>query len=218
MTHLFLFDIDGTLINVHPLHVEAYQAAYLHLTGKEPTEEQLTSRFGLTEEGLHQEVYRELGIDQSSIPQLIANYQEELFKILQTQTIEPLPGVKDFVESLRGSHHLGVVTGNGREKATRFLRMAGLQDYFSVFGFGDDAESRDEIVQRALTDAQNKQLTWDKLVLIGDTPNDVAAAQRAEAIAVAMTTGSVTRAVLEQTNPDLILDSLVEYEKIMKLL
>src|SRR5260370_358089 len=46
-----LFDLDGTLANTLPLCIKAYKHAFEHYLGHTVTDEEVTTHFGLTEEG-----------------------------------------------------------------------------------------------------------------------------------------------------------------------
>ena len=58
MANLFLFDIDGTLVNLTEVHVQAYLRAYEEVTGFRIPREQILRQFGKPERPMQDAVLR----------------------------------------------------------------------------------------------------------------------------------------------------------------
>jgi phosphoglycolate phosphatase-like HAD superfamily hydrolase len=83
-----------------------------------------------------------------------------------------------------------------------------------VGAFGSDESERDRLPAIAIERARRltgRPFEGRDAVVIGDTPADVRCARAAGALAVAVATGRPTRAELEASGPDILLDSLEEW-------
>lgn len=218
MRKLWLFDIDGTLIEMTDIHMDSYQLAYQIVTGKIVPKNLLVSKFGKTEKQIHIEIFQELGIsDHTLINRLIEEYESNLTKVLESANINPLPGVKDCLEYLKeNKQYLGIITGNPEAKGKIILEKAQLLSYFSIFGWGNNANSRDEIVRSAINQANEKRYQFSKVIIIGDTPTDIKAGKSINAFTVGIATGYYDKDRLKEA--DLVLNNLEQYKRLLKVL
>jgi len=98
--------------------------------------------------------------------------------------------VRGAVVALRNAGALvGLGTGNARRGAVAKLRSAGLVDLFDIDlgGYGDDAYERADVLRVAVERCDPSR--GKRVVVIGDTPHDVRAADAIGAICVGVTTG-----------------------------
>lgn len=111
---------------------------------------------------------------------------------------------------------LGIVTGNIEATARLKLKHAGLLDYFEPngFGCGCDHADREEIARRALERAGFPERT----VLIGDTPNDIAAAKTNGMVSIAVATGGFDFQALEKAGADYVFEDLTDCDRLMSIL
>jgi phosphoglycolate phosphatase-like HAD superfamily hydrolase len=124
-----------------------------------------------------------------------------------------LPGVHALLESLekRPNIAVGLGTGNVRRGAYAKLARGSLGSAFSFGGFGCDAEDRTELLRAGAVrgaEALGAPLSECEVVVIGDTPKDVAAAKGIGARCVAVATGGFTRDALVQCGADHAFDTL----------
>lgn len=215
MSPLFLFDIDGTLVNLTDVHVAAYQYAYQRITGTAVARESLVQRFGETEQQIHAEVFEEYHLAKRLIGAVVDAYLRSLLERLPTASIRPLPGVTEFLTALkkRGAA-CGIVTGNVEVTGRRILEQSGLLPFFSAFGYGDGAAQRADIVRRAIEAAKKHGCPFDRVIVIGDSPMDIQAGKANSAFTVGVATGPFPPERLRAA--DLVLDSLEEYQKILE--
>jgi phosphoglycolate phosphatase-like HAD superfamily hydrolase len=125
-----------------------------------------------------------------------------------------LPGVVDLLEALsKAQIPLGLTTGTLREIAVPILKRAGLLGYFPLTVFGDQAESREDIVRSGLEKA-----TWVyglaieeiSLVTIGDGISDIRAGKAFNARTISVTTGGLSKERLQTCQPDYIFPDLTD--------
>jgi phosphoglycolate phosphatase-like HAD superfamily hydrolase len=97
------------------------------------------------------------------------------------------------------SYEQALLTGNSRERARLKLESFGLFPYFNLglSQFGDYSVNRPELAQNALRAWQRVGGRREQVVVIGDTPRDVACARVIGALVVAVASGSSS---LEELN------------------
>ncbi|KAG6523719.1 hypothetical protein ZIOFF_013596 [Zingiber officinale] len=116
------------------------------------------------------------------------------------------------------------VTGNLEEIAWIKMDGLGIRKYFTIpnfGGFGSDHTDRGELVKIATERGQKISTELFELrVHVGDTPNDIKAAEYGGALAVGVCTGIFTEAELKQASSGtaIILPDLTDSKAFMKLL
>lgn len=198
-----LFDVDGTLITCGGAGREAVRAAFAELCGRDDVcdfpfgggTDRAIARRGLQNAG------REPTED--AIDALLACYLRHLPAALaRSSGYAVLPGVHALLDSIRGAEGLaiGLGTGNVEEGARAKLRPGELDGHFAFGGFGCDHEERPRLLDAgARRGAARLGLAREscRVIVIGDTPKDVAAAHAIGAECVAVATGSHDRAALD---------------------
>jgi len=109
---------------------------------------------------------------------------------------------------------IGLATGNLEVGARIKLTRGDLWRRFPFGGFGSDAGDRAELVRVAIRRGQDRlgrTLSRAEVVVIGDTPRDVAAAHAAGAVAVAVATGGHSEAELRASGADATYPSMSEW-------
>ena len=113
---------------------------------------------------------------------------------------------------------LGVLSGNYPETGRLKLAAAGLDpDRFTVCAWGSEAPSRPELIPVALERYRahtGRALPASSVVVIGDTPHDVACARAHGCRALAVATGGYTTEELAPAGADLVLASLAPAEPV----
>jgi phosphoglycolate phosphatase len=214
---LYLFDIDGTLLlsggagsraldrAFEARHGVARASAGLDFAGK--TDPMIVAEMFAAALGRPPEP------DETEA--LLAAYLPVLAVELETSAFRLMPSVVDaldFVAAQRGLI-VGVATGNVRAAADAKLRRGGLDGRFAVGGYGCDHAERARLVGRAIERAEShagRRFAPREVVVVGDTPLDVAAARACGARVVAVATGSCDRQTLAAAAPDAVLDTLAE--------
>ncbi len=196
---LVLFDIDGTLIRGDGAAKRSFEASLAAVFG---TAGDTSIPFdGKTDPQIARELMRSAGFDDAAIdariPAVIDGYLERLRAEVARGTghFEALPGVPALLDALDGRDDvvLGLLTGNVAAGAGVKLGVAGIdRARFRVGAFGDDAEHRPELpeVARRRGEAMlGARLAGADVVVVGDTPADVACARPIAARSVAVATG-----------------------------
>jgi phosphoglycolate phosphatase-like HAD superfamily hydrolase len=213
-----LFDIDGTLITTGGVGRLAIELAFGELYGR--ADACRGFRFdGMTDRAIMRGGLSALGepVDDATIERLIARYVLHLERTVAAAPDESYrvhDGMHDAVEACKGAGFaVGLGTGNIREGARLKLERVRLFERFSFGGFGDDHEERDRLLaagaargaQRLAVDVREA-----RVVIVGDSPRDVAAALAIGAECVGVATGSSTAAALLACGATCAFDSLAD--------
>lgn len=220
------FDIDGTLLETAGAGRTALSMALLRVfgtTGKVDgyhfhgrTDPQIVIDL-MTGAGLSAEHVR------ARLPAVWPVYLAELERELETRRgtgrVRPLPGVVDLLAALeaRGDVALGLLTGNIEEGARLKLAAAGLRMPFDLGGYGSDSAERVEIARVAVRRSRGSGGSRH-VVVVGDTPADIACARAIAASALAVATGRHGLAELAEAGADAVLPDLSDTSGVVALL
>jgi phosphoglycolate phosphatase-like HAD superfamily hydrolase len=124
-----------------------------------------------------------------------------------------MPGVRELLDELarRDDVFLALLTGNYSAAARIKLQTFGLWHYFRCGAFGEDAHDRNDLVPIAVQRARDcgfPDAPAERVVIIGDTPLDVACAKAAGARAIAVATGGVDVETLQASGADVVFEDL----------
>lgn len=124
-----------------------------------------------------------------------------------------LPGVPAMLDAVAAEPRWvsALLTGNRTEMARIKLSAFGVGERFDFGTFGEEGSDRDALACLAVRRAAERHgVPSERCVVVGDTEHDVACARAAGAHAVAVATGSRSRAQLAASRPDLLLDDLTD--------
>jgi phosphoglycolate phosphatase len=211
-----LFDIDGTLIRRSgPAHREALQYAARQVFQVPATIDGIPVH-GQLDTGILQVMLRREGVPvreiRAAMPELI-RLTEERYAIHAPASLKAnlCPGVENLLEGLRQREvPLVLVTGNFPSIGWRKLELAGIRDYFLDGAFAGMRSTRTALARYAIRRA--KQQGWAtmdaSIALIGDSPNDIAAARANGIRSVAVATGIDTLDELRGHAPGVLVETL----------
>jgi phosphoglycolate phosphatase-like HAD superfamily hydrolase len=224
---LVLWDIDHTLIETRGVGFAIYQRAFPAATGR-PLE-QLAQVAGRTELDIMRETLRTNGIEptadaiDSLAAALTQGYEDARDEL--TRTGRALPGAKESLQRLAADSraHQGVLTGNLRDVARIKLEAFGLDAYLDLdsSAYGDDSPERDQLVAIARDRATDRTgIAFDNahIVLLGDSPNDIAAAATAGVRVIGVATGKSTTDDLHAAGAAQLLPDLTDATQTVKLI
>ena len=106
---------------------------------------------------------------------------------------------------------IGLLTGNIRLGAQIKLSHYRLSEHFRLGAFGDDHEDRNQLAVVALERGSqflNTQLCGDEVLVVGDTPKDIACGRAINARVLAVATGGSAYAELARHQPDWLVRAL----------
>ncbi|HET6319991.1 MAG TPA: HAD family hydrolase [Chloroflexota bacterium] len=222
MSAVILWDIDGTLIRSKGGRVSltAFIVALKQVAQHRTDFAYPTDAGGKTDEQIALEVLALAQIAEHRALELLSDFREAYRIELERQQealvgdLRVLPGVRETLSALQARGVVqSLLTGNLESIARLKLACVGLDRYvdFELGAFGSDHRDRTCLVPISRNRIRLKTgQAPENVVVIGDTPRDVACARAGGAIAVAVATGLHTREQLEATGADLVLDDLCD--------
>ena len=210
---LYLFDIDGTLLNSGGAGSAAMRVAFERLYGVEDGFASVEFS-GRSDLAIITDALVGIGVQEDELPEALRRFKRAYYRALPPMMIERegrvLPGVNRLLEALScdDSSTLMLGTGNFRHSAGIKLRHFGIDKYFRGGGFGDRTGHRPTLVKNGIQAANRVAGKHATVFVIGDTVHDVTAARANNAVAVAVATGQASRADLEGAGADIVLDTL----------
>ncbi len=214
---IFLIDIDGTLLLTGGAGFVALNQTFLSLFGL-PDAMQGINPQGKTDPVIVQEAFRvrfERDPTEAELQRVLSLYVKLLpDAVAQSTGFRVLAGAAEGLDRLAAQGHaLGLATGNVREGARIKLERAGFWSRFAFGGYGDDSADRTALVKRAAERGAaqlGQPLRPSMVVVVGDTPRDVAAARENGYQAIAVASGTVSRERLSECAPDRLVERLDE--------
>ncbi|MEE2779924.1 MAG: HAD family hydrolase [Myxococcota bacterium] len=214
---VLLFDIDGTLITTGGVGRYALEhAVALHL-GRQ--RESFTFSFaGMTDPVILRQGLEQLGevASEAAVEGIMSSYLTVLEEEVRlAHDYRTHPGVVEVLEAVSGLSGVavGLGTGNIEAGARVKLERVGLNGYFSFGGYGSDSADRVELIRAGAQRGAgllNRPLSECRVVIIGDTVRDVAAAHGIGGECLAVTTGGGTLADLKAVHPEHLVEDLTE--------
>lgn len=223
---LVLFDIDGTLLKAGGIVRHAMGDALQQVFG---TRGDIidASFIGATDLGVVHNLMTREGFSTREIDARFSKLTEVYGPILRDKLaswddFRICPGIPGILDRLRDNGtSLGLVTGNCRIGAKVKLERGGLWDYFSFGAYGDETADRTEICrlahQRGETEV-GSDIPKDQVILVGDSPNDIRAANQYGIKVLAVYSGWTPREELEPLKPTWICADLSDTAEILALL
>lgn len=209
MIRLVLFDIDGTLIHSGGAGEKAFARVFANFFGVMHGTEKLKFA-GRTDVGILREFFVQNAIEPSAenMSQFFDVYVFQLEHMLHALPGGVHPGVWRWLNDLRALPQrpaIGLLTGNIRLGAEIKLRRFHLWEQFECGGFADDSGDRNEIAAIAKLRGEivlGRTLQGDEVLVIGDTPLDIACAHAIGAKVIAVGTGTYPAQDLLPFKPD----------------
>jgi len=227
MDQLFLFDIDGTLVVTGGAGQRAMNRAFHDVFGV-PDAFVGVELAGRTDTSILGDAFARQRLDMT--PEAIAAFRSRYLECLKQEVPRPgpnkrvLPGITELLEVLQPAPHnfLALLTGNYCDAAEVKLGHFDLWRYFRCGAFGEDHGDRNALVPVALQRARSVGLPPHveeaRVVVIGDTPRDVACAHAHGARCVAVATGEYNAESLRAAGADAVFEDLRDTRAVLDML
>jgi phosphoglycolate phosphatase-like HAD superfamily hydrolase len=216
---LVLFDIDGTLLLTGGAGGRAMSRAFLEVFGV-PAGPALPFA-GRTDAWILAQLAARHGIALDADAR--ERFRTSYLTCLAQEIRQPgprkgvMPGVCRLLDALaaREDVHLALLTGNFAAGARLKLEYFDLWRYFSCGAYGDEVHDRTELLAPALAEVEACGLPVpprQDIVVVGDTPLDVAVATAGGARSVGVSTGGYDVHALKASGADVALEDFSDLD------
>lgn len=226
MTRLVLWDIDGTLVRAGELGAAVFDRALEAVLGRLP--EVRIRMSGKTDPQIVHEYLELMQLDDPShLPAILQRLELELASVAHQIALEgkACAGAEKALVRLGEEPDViqSVLTGNIAPNAVVKLSAFGLERYLDLEAgaYGSDHADRRALVPIALrrqAERRGLHLDADSVIVIGDTPNDLACAQAGGARCILVATGRYVVHELEGLGALAVLEDLSDTEGLVELI
>ncbi|MGC4086120.1 MAG: haloacid dehalogenase-like hydrolase [Vicinamibacterales bacterium] len=223
MTKLLLFDIDGTLVSTGGAGGRAMARAFQDVFGFSNGLGSI-SMAGRTDAWIVAQMAAEHGLAYDA--QSFQRFHDCYVDHLSREVLQPapqkgiLPGVRQLLDTLvsHDNAYLALLTGNFRRGAEIKLEYFDLWRYFATGAFGDDSHDRNGLLWKVMANVEaagGPVVRPADVVVIGDTPLDVAVAVAGGARSLGVATGSYDVDTLLESGADAALPDLDDLSAVL---
>ena len=201
-----LFDLDGTLVDTHPLILRCYDHAATTVLGK-PMRPEIWQRLtGLPLDIIFRELCTQYEVE---ITPALTTLLKETYRAHMralAHTVEAFPGVIDMLEQVRSAgYRMAIVTTKNRPMAINHLDTTRMSGYFEFIVSGDDVKQMKPSPEPFLRALEHLQLPGADVAHVGDSQYDIIGARAAGIHTIAALWGTDNEEALRATSPDHII-------------
>jgi HAD superfamily hydrolase (TIGR01549 family) len=167
-----IFDVDGTLTYTNQLIFDSFNHITGKYLGKKYSDDEVIALFGPTEDVILKQICPD---EYDSARRDYYSYYKDNHSIAQLYD-----GIRSLIIEIKNSNILlSIFTGKGRTSALITLDEYGLTDYFDMIVSGDDVENHKPSPEGIIRFLNNYYLKPNEVLMIGDAPSDIIAANGA---------------------------------------
>lgn len=204
-----IFDIDGTLTSTNELIFASFNHITNKYLGKTFSPDEIVSLFGPTEDQILLEMCGE------NFQQARKEYYD--FYSSNHHMADLYPGIIEILSYLNQKNILlSIYTGKGRKAAIITLKKLEILDYFNLIITGDDVNEHKPSAEGINMFIEKFSLRNDEVLMIGDSPADVKAAQSAGIQVASVLWDSYAKDKVLQLKSDFVFHSVEELSNFLQ--
>jgi HAD superfamily hydrolase (TIGR01509 family) len=209
MVRAAIFDVDGTLLDSNELHVQAWRRAFQDF-GIEVGLPALRDQMG---NGGDRLVEALCSADQvAKLSNSLIERHVEIFARDYWEKVRPFPGVRELLERLQSDGVRIALASSAQEwERDRHVDLLGIADLLDACTTGeaaDDTKPAPDIFQAALAGLDG--IAPHEAVVVGDSPYDAMAAQKAGMQALGLLSGGFSKRRLWQAGARVVFRDVAE--------
>ena len=222
---IVLFDIDGTLLRTGGAGALAFNKAFEEMYGIRDVWDNFDPSGRTDQEIISELGKRALGYELSHLEKIELGRRYVKYHgpfVRKAPRFRLMPGVPALLKMLAKQNYLlGLATGNFKETAHHKLKRGKINRFFSFGGFGSDSYDRLTLTKRALErglQIAGESFRKSGVVLIGDARQDIQCGKELGLRTIGVATGSLSTKELSRFKPDLLLENLLNSERILEFI
>lgn len=185
MVKAIILDMDGVLIDSEPIHLEATNRVLKKFGKKLKIEENLPYQ------GMNEKRYWEVLSTKFSLPlspiKLAKEKNTEMWKILKSSKLKPLPYVKKFLKKMKSEGlKLGVASSSPLDQIEYILEKTDILNFFDVTFSGESFERGKPFPDIFIETAKKLGVKPEECIVIEDSKNGILAGKSAGMKVIAM--------------------------------
>ncbi len=212
-----VFDWDGTLADTKKAVVESFRRVLTEI-GCTVNNEFLERRIGTGTRKMLEDALNKCNItfDNEMLEELTrkkVRLQKEL-----SETVNLFEGATDLLDALYGRIKIALATMSSRPVIDKLLSEKKIKTYFNAVVTADEISKPKPDPEIFLLSATRLNLPPEDCVTLEDSIFGVKAAKTAKMKCIAIPSGAYSREELKRENPDLMIDSLTQIEKMLNFI
>ncbi|MYL49139.1 pyrophosphatase PpaX [Halobacillus litoralis] len=203
-----LFDLDGTLIDTNELIIASFTHTIEQYSDRTYEREEILDFIGPP---LRESLYK---VNPDKVEEMVETYREHNIEN-HNRYVKAYEGVVETIETLKDQgYKLGIVTTKMRNTVHMGLELTNLDGLFETVVTLDDvtnAKPHPEPIVKALNQLESQA---SEAMMVGDNTHDIEAGQNAGTKTAGVAWTVKGRKVLDDLNPDYMLDNMRDLLKI----
>ena len=214
MVKAVIFDWDGTLADTKEAVVRSFQKVLVE-AGCLVSDEFIERRVGVGTKKTLEEVLEECDVRFDD--EMLENLAGEKIRIQAnlTEIVSLFDGAIELLENLQGRIKIALATMSSRKVVAKLLSEKRIGGYFDVVISADEIFKPKPDPEVFLVSATKLGVKPEDCVVVEDSVFGVRAAKAAKMKCIAVSSGAYSGEELQEENPDLMINSLVEKERIL---
>jgi len=214
-----IFDKDGVLVETFNLHFESY-IKILSKIGVKIEKIDLIKSYGMKPPEIIKRMMEGKGRKITErLAKKLAEKKEEYYVKIAEKKLKLLPGVKKLlIYFKKKKYKIGLASSASKKGIEQLMKVTKIKKYFDATINGFEVKFSKPNPEIFLKCAKKLKVKPEECVVIEDSIHGIKAAKRANMKCIAVATGQHSKKELKKEKPDLLLDSLEEFNKILSFL
>lgn len=214
MIKAVIFDWDGTLADTKRAVVRSFKKVLVEAACL-VSDDFIERRIGIGTKRTLEQALKECNVRFDDT--MLENLAVEKIRIQArlTNIVSLFDGAIELLEELQGRIKIALATMSSRKVVDKLLSEKRIGGYFDVVVSADEIFSPKPDPEVFFVSAAKLGVKPEDCVVVEDSVFGVRAAKAAEMKCIAVSSGAYSREELQEENPDLMINSLVEKERIL---
>jgi len=200
-TFIFLFDLDGTLVNTDEIYFNVWKEILL------------THKIYLTDEIFQKYIHGNSDdkVVNTLIPNenllMISNLKDNLF-LKYLEKIKIIDGVNEFIKNIKKLGHLcSIVTNCNRKVAEKIINYIGLTDYIEFLTIGSECKKSKPYPEPYIETIDKYNITKNKTIIFEDSKTGLLSARLSSPLCIVGITSNYSEEELKKCGANIVINN-----------